>query len=310
MNHSKTIVIGAGPGGAMAAIYLARFNHEVIILDAGPAIHGRTAWAYELENVLGFTKPTPGPEFLSQVNQQLRRFNIDKRQETVTEVKRLEGGHFAITTDKPAHYTAEYVVVSVGVHDILPDVSDALDYFGHSIFPCPACNWHQTKDRKTGIIANSDRGLITARAFNAMQKGSALCVFPDRPDTSFSPELVKATQEVGVTVFTSPLICLNGRNGKLHSVILADNTEIELDILYVRLGVKRHDVFLNNPTLTLSRDPDGYIMVNFETLESSVENLYAVGPCNNGQDQVIIAAGQGATAAMDIHDRILTKLGI
>jgi thioredoxin reductase (NADPH) len=310
MKHEKTIIIGAGPGGASAAIYLARFNQDVTILDAGSAIHGRTAWAYELENVLGFTKPMQGPEFLHNVDLQLKRFNIDKREATVTQVRRQEDGTFMIFTNRPGHYTANYVVVSVGVHDIMPDVPEVYDYFGHSVFPCPACNWYQTKDRKTGIVANGDRGLITARAFNAMQKGSALCIVPDRPDTFFTKSLVAKAEAEGIIVHRSPLICLNGTKGKLHSVLLADGSEIDLEILYTRLGVKRHDVFLNNDTLAVDRDSDGYIKVNFETLESSVPSLFAVGPCNTGEDQVVIAAGQGASAAMVIHDRILTNMGI
>ena len=76
MKVPKTIVIGAGPGGATAAIYLARFNHDITILDAADHIHGRTAWAYELENVLGFIEPTPGTEFLKRIDIQLLRFGI------------------------------------------------------------------------------------------------------------------------------------------------------------------------------------------------------------------------------------------
>jgi thioredoxin reductase (NADPH) len=308
--HRKTIVIGAGPGGATAAIYLARFNHEVLLLDAGKEIHGRTAWAFELENVLGFTEPMPGPEFIKHIDVQLRRFGIEKKEEVVSKVSRSDAGRFTVVTNSGSKFSADYLVVSVGVHDVMPDVDNVYDYFGHSIFPCPACNWYQTKDRRTGIVANSDRGLVTARAFNAMQKGSALCVLPDRPDTYFSPDLHKKAEAEGIKVYTSPLICLMGTKGKLESVTLADDTELQLDILYTRLGVKRHDIFLNDPSLPIGRDADGYIQVNFETLESSVPNLFAVGPCNSGQDQVMIAAGQGAVAAMTIHDRLLTELGI
>ena len=67
---------------------------------------------------------------------------------------------------------------------------------------------------------------------------------------------------------------------------------------------------MNNDSLDEARDADGYIEIDFKTFESPVENLFAVGPCNVGQGQVIIAAGQGMVAAMEIHERILTDLGI
>ena len=309
-NRDKTIVIGGGPGGASAAIYLARFNHEVLLLDAAHTIHGRTAWAYELENVLGFTHPIPGPDYLRSIHTQLAHFNIERREETVTQVLLLADGMFEVFTNL-GRYVAGHVIVAVGVHDIMPDIPDAETYYGHSIFPCPACNWYQTKNRPTGIVTTSDRGLITALAFNDMQKGSVKCVVTDRPDNSFSPNLRSKVEAVGIEVYTSPLICVNGQGTNIHSITLADTSEILLEILYIRLGIKRHDVFLNNKSLVeLLRDEEGYIMVDFANLESSIPNLYAVGPCNNGPDQVVIAAGQGATAGLEIHTRILTGHGI
>lgn len=310
MKHVKTIIIGAGPGGASAAMYLARFNHEVILLDAPHEIRARTSWAYELETVLGFTHPIAGVQFLERVKEQLENFGVVAHEETVTGVSCSPSGHFTVKTAKPAHYTCEYLVVAVGVHDILPDVPDVDSYFGHSLFPCPACNWHQTKDRSTGIVSNSDRGIITARAFNSMQSGSAKCVFPDRPDAFYSPELVKQAEAEGIIIHRSPVICLNGSRGKLESVELADSTVIDLEVLYTRLGVKRHDAFLDTESMRLRRNTEGYIEVDFKTFESSVPNLFAVGPCNTGEDQVMVAAGQGTVAALQIHDQILTDRGI
>lgn len=310
MKHVKTIIIGAGPGGASAAMYLARFNHEVLLLDAPQEIRGRTSWAYELETVLGFTHPTAGIQFLENVKTQLEKFGVVAREETVTGVSCASDGRFTVKTAKPAHYVCDYLVVAVGVYDILPDVSGVDTYFGHSLFPCPACNWYQTKDRITGIVSNGDRGITTARAFNSMQPGSAKCVFPDRPDFSYSTELVKQAEAEGIIIYRSPIICLNGSRGKLESVELADCTVIKLEILYTRLGVKRHDAFLDLDNIQLRRDTEGYIEVDFKTLESSVPNLFAVGPCNSGEDQVMVAAGQGTVAALHIHEHILTDRGI
>ena len=306
----KTIIIGAGPGGASAAMYLARFNHDVLLLDAPTNVRGRTSWAYELETVLGFTHPTAGIVFLERITQQLARFGVVAREETVTSVTYDANGKFTVKTNRPAHYTCEHLVIAVGVHDVMPDVPNVDEYFGHSLFPCPACNWHQTKDNATGIVSNSDRGLVTARAFNSMQPGSAHCVFPDRPDAAYSPGLVKKAEAEGITVYRSPIICMKGSRGKLQSVELADGTIIDLEIVYTRLGVKRHDAFIDSESMRLCRDEEGYIEVDFSTLESSVPNLFAVGPCNTGEDQVMVAAGQGTVAALQIHDRILTARGI
>jgi thioredoxin reductase (NADPH) len=308
--HYKSIIIGGGPGGSSTAIYLARFNHEVLLLDAPDKIPSRTAWALNLENVLGFTKPRPGPEFLKDVRHQLQRFQIERREELVTDVKRDATGGFLVMTSKPAQYHATYVILAVGVHDIMPDVPHLDDYFGQSIFQCPTCNWYQTKDQKTGIISNDDSGIKTALGFNVMQAGSASYVLPDRPNPSFSQTMITKAKIYNISVFEFPLISLKGKNGKLESIMLADETILDVEILYSKLGVKRHDTFLDMETANVDRDEDGYITVNFETLETSVVNLFAVGPCNTGPDQVMVAAGQGVSAAMEIHRRILTEKSI
>lgn len=150
---------------------------------------------------------------MKKVGRQLARFGIETRTETVKEVKRGAYGRFTVLTDKPGRYLADYVIVSVGVHGVMPDVEGALDYFGHPLFPCPSCNLYQTKERKTGIITNSDRGLVTARAFNAMQGGSALCVFPDRPDAAFTSKMVKKVEADGVSVYASPVSVSRAKMG-------------------------------------------------------------------------------------------------
>lgn len=306
----RTIVIGGGPGGASAAIYLARFNHDVTLIDAGTEIPGRTRLALHLENVLGFTKVVEGPDFLSDIHRQLRKFGVIQRKEIVTHVSKEKDGTFTVKTDRPGHYRAEFVIIAVGVYDIMPDIPDIETYFGHSIFSCPTCNWYQTKDMKTGIISNEDSGVVSALAFHAMQPGSCLFVAPDRPKPHFSKAMIKKAAAAGITVYTDPIVAFTGRRGMLKSIILADETEVPIQILYTKLGVKRHDTFFDHKTIHINRNDDGYINVDFESLETSEPNIYAVGPCNSGPDQVMVAAGQGVSAAMSIHRQILTERGI
>jgi thioredoxin reductase (NADPH) len=306
----RTIIIGAGPGGSSAAIYLSRFNHEALIFDAPEKVPGRTRYALEIENVLGFNGSTPGPSYLKQVHKQLESFGIERHEELVTHVTREADGTFFVTTDKPARYKAGYVIVAVGVADLLPDVPRIEEFFGHSVYPCPTCNWYQTKDRRTAIIANDDKGINTALMFNAMQPGSALYVIPDRPRPYFSEEMRKKAAQASVEIVECPLVELNSEKGMLESVTLATGEKLELEILYTVLGVKRQDLFLDTESMQVERNEEGYLEVDFKTMETSVENLFAVGPCNCGPDQVMVAAGQGVVAAMEVHERVLAGMGI
>lgn len=76
--------------------------------------------------------------------------------------------------------------------------------------------------------------------------------------------------------------------------------------MFTKLGHSRYDTFLDAGNISVEREPkEGFLKVDWYTLETSVKNLFAVGPCNDGPDQAIIAAGQGAMAALEIHRRLV-----
>src|SRR4051812_30609148 len=105
----NTIIIGAGPGGASAAIYLARFCHQVTVIDAGEKVPGRTSMATGLRNFLGHTEPVSGSQFLTKIKEQLETYNIKIQEEKVIKVSKNLDDSFTVETDKPAQYSAKYL---------------------------------------------------------------------------------------------------------------------------------------------------------------------------------------------------------
>lgn len=304
-----TIVIGGGPGGASAAIYLARFCHPVIILDTPSEVHGRTSMATSLENFLGNTLPTPGPEFLSRVKVQLRNYNIPVHEEKVTKVSQKDNG-FSVESSKGKSYPCRYLVVAIGVGDNMPEIDGLDPYFDTSIFHCLTCDWYEHRHLDAAVIANDDRGITTALALDAMNRPPSLVVIPAKAPT-FSEALLEKAKAKNIPVYTSPLKEVHGVFGNLQKVTLEDGTTVKAKVLFTKLGHFRYDQFLDKGGIKVDREEEeGFIKVDWRHFESSVKNLFAVGPCNDGPDQAIIAAGEGALAAMEIHNRILTDLGI
>lgn len=306
-NKPKTIIIGAGPGGASAAIYLARYCHDVMLIDASHKIHGRTAMAGHVENFLGLVEPAPGQAILDNVAKQLQNFGITPVAEKVTKVSKENDSTFTVTTEEGNEHRADYVIVAVGVGDNMPKIDGLDPYYDHAIFHCLTCDWYWNRDKKAAVIANDDRGIETALMINGLHKAPLLTVIPAETPR-FSPELVIKAKANGIAVFESPLKELHGENGDLREVVLEDGTAVEAEVLFTKLGHKRYDKFLDEGGVVVEREPNGgFIKVDWQTFESSVSNLFAVGPCNEGPDQAIIAAGQGAMAALEVHRRIVNK---
>ena len=305
----KTIIIGAGPAGSSVAIYLARYNHPVILIDAGIKVHGRTSMATTIENFLGHRRKTSGTDFLARIDKQLARFPISRISEKVLKVSQNNQGQFLVITDTGKKYQAQYLVVAVGLIDKMPEISGLDPYYDHSIFHCLTCDWYQNRHKKIAVIGNGDSAITTALAINSMQKPPKLAAVPAVP-TKFSKKMVQKAKKNQIAVFSSPITKLKGRNGYLQKIQLKDGTKVEAEVLFTELGYVHLDGFLARGGLKPKRDEDGFLKVNFETFETSVKNLYATGPVNEGPDQAIVAGGEGALAAISIHAKILKQKGI
>ncbi len=304
-----TIVIGGGPAGASTAIYLARFFHSVTLIDAGEAKPGRTSMATHLENFLGNDESTSGSQFLERVGKQLDKFGVKRVADTVTKVSQ-HNQVFTVTTKNGQALEADYVVVAVGISDNMPEIDGLDPYYDTGIFHCLVCDWYWNKDKKAAVIANNDRGIGTALMMQTLYKPPLLSVVPAK-DPHFSTQALERALGLGITVYQSPLAALEGGESNLRALVLQDGTRVEAEVMFTRLSHTRYDQFLDEGGISVDREPErGFIKVNFRTFETSVKNLFAVGPCNEGPDQAIIAGGQGAMAGLEIHSRILDALGI
>lgn len=307
MEEAKAIIIGAGPAGASAAIYLARYCIDVLLIDNQPEVPARTTWVHSLQNYLGHLEHESGPEFLDRIDRHLAQYpSVYRRQETVTSVSQQSDGSFLVQTDQNHDYLTPYLILAVGVNDKMPDKVTNFQDLGHVISHCIACDWYQNKDKKLTVIADTDAGINTALLFDKMHRPPDLVVAPyTKPDYSLGA--LQQAQDKQITVYQSPIISLEQTDENSLIATLKDGTAFTTEFIFTRLGNERMDYFLDRGGIRPDRDESGYLLVNWETFETSIPNLFAVGPCNAGPDQVSIAVGEGATAAVTLARRILSS---
>lgn len=305
INKNKhTIIIGAGPGGSSAAIYIARTLWPITLIDAGEKIPGRTSMATSLQNFLGNTEMVSGGDFLEKVNSQLEKYEINRINNIVEEV-RYDDNFFHVHFDG-VELISKYLIMAIGVEDIMPEIPGMEPYYEHSIFHCLTCDWYRNKDKKAIYVIDGDRGLESVIARTTLNKPEKVSVVPGADKKSvLSEDLVNRALDLGINIYKSSIIKLVGKEGVLEKTVLKDGNEVDAEVMFTLLGHKRRDQFLDNGDIFPLRDSKGFLRVEFQTLETSIPNLFAVGPCNQGPDQAIIAAGQGAMAADVIHRRIL-----
>jgi thioredoxin reductase (NADPH) len=289
------IVIGAGPGGLQAAIYLCRYNRSVLILDRGG---GRTRHARHIENFLTRTAIS-GREIVEKGLGQVMHFGAEYQKAVVSRIIKDEENLFEVYTRDGRVFSSLFVIVATGVMDNLPVVENLYKFFGISFFTCVDCDGYMTTNKKLVIIGDSEKAIRLAFAMKQIYtKDITVLLYTGLSRPDYEGELT----EIGVSLLIGEPLRIVGHD-EMEALELKDGRKIECEVIMSYLGYRLNDEFLSE--LTLKKDNKGFKYVAGAEYESSVTGLYIVGPLNTGNDQVVIAAGQGATAAIDINKRLL-----
>jgi thioredoxin reductase (NADPH) len=289
------IIIGAGPGGLQGAIYLCRYNRDVLILDRGG---GRTQHAKHIENFLTQTAIS-GRQIIETGLRQAIHFGAEYQRATVSKVLKNKESLFEVYTKDGRTYSSWFVIVSSGVMDNLPDIENLYRFLGKSFFTCVDCDGYSTTGKKLVIMGNSEKTLRLALAMKQMfTKDITVILSSNRTFPDYEEEL----KEKNINLLIGEPSKLLGQE-KMEALELKDGRKIECEAIMSNLGYRLNDEFLLE--LPLKKDRQGFKYVTGAEYESSLSGLYIVGPLNTGNDQVVVAAGEGAVAAIDINKRLL-----
>jgi len=289
-----SIIIGAGPGGLQAAIYLGRYNRDVLLLDRSG---GRTWHARHIENVLAH-RVIAGSEIIERGLEQARSFNVQTERKHVVAVRK-EG--FFIVSSADASYHARFVIVSSGVYDVLPPFENVYRFLGAGYYTCVDCDGYKTTNKKLAVTGNSLSSVNLALAMRQLYT-TDITFIPFR--FSLPESAREVLEDEGIGIITEEPIRLLGDN-LLTGIEFKDGKRFACEAVMASFGMKLNDDFLAG--LGLKKDAEGFKYVVSVVYESSLRGLYIVGPLNTGQDQVVIAAGEGAVVAIDINKRLLEE---
>ncbi|MEE8401249.1 MAG: NAD(P)/FAD-dependent oxidoreductase [Candidatus Hydrothermarchaeaceae archaeon] len=285
------IIIGAGPGGLQAAIYLGRYNREVLLLDRGG---GRTWHARQIENFIT-QKAISGKEIIDIGMKQAQSFNVRIKKAEVTRV--LKRDYFEVSTGDEK-FISKFIIVSSGVYEKLPKLENLHKFFGTSFFTCVDCDGYNTTGKKLAVIGNSIEAVHLAFAVREMFTNDVALVLEGyRVPPGYETEL---KDEEITLIIGRPTKIIGDEN--MVAVELEGGRKIECEVILASYGYRLNDDFLSD--IELKKDREGFYFAN-QNFESSLQGLYIVGPLNTGNDQVVISAGEGAAAAIDINKRLL-----
>jgi thioredoxin reductase (NADPH) len=297
------IIVGGGPAGLTAGLYLARDKAEVLVIDKS-APGGQAAVTQALENVPGFDEPISGAEFGQRLARQARRFGVEILQaQEVTDV-RSKGKYREVVTSDGSVYGAKAVLIASGSHYRKLSVPGEDELIGINIHFCATCDGAFYKDKDVLVVGGGNSGF---------QEGLFLTRFASHVTiVEFAPE-VKATQVLqekvaaqdDMTVVTNHAVqAFAVEDGKLAAVKVQDRATGEVkewhpDGVFVFIGLSPNSGFLP-PEIELDRW--GFVVTD-KTLQTSIKGVFAAGDVRAGAtNQIASSAGEGATAALMIRE--------
>jgi thioredoxin reductase (NADPH) len=303
MNGDKPLdclIIGGGPAGLTAAIYLARFHMNILVVDEGKS---RAGWISCTRNVSGFPDGIKGTELLERMRDQAQKYGAKILTERVTKLDRDEETGLFCATWGSGCVEARKVLLATGVSNRRPPMDEALhdDALARGLVRyCPICDGFEVTDKKVGVIGSDSHGVAEA-IFIRSYTADVTLIAPDKA-MKLKTEDQQKLNEAGIECVDGPAEAV--AISKDFIVVDTGEGHHTFDTVYPALGSDTHVMLAEQLGASLS--DLGNIAVDSHQ-RTSVPGLYAAGDVVIGLDQISHAMGEGGVAATTIRNDLCSE---
>lgn len=297
----KTVVVGTGPAGYTAAIYLARADMEPLVIE-GPEPGGQLTLTSAVENYPGFPDDgVMGPDLMDKMKKQAKTFGAKFQQGLVKDVD-FSKQPFTLQVDSLGEIKSEAVIISTGASAKMLGVPGESENMGKGVSTCATCDGFFFRNKKVVVIGGGD---------SAMEEATFLTKFASQVTIIHRREELRASKIMQNRAKNNEKIHwkLNAdvqevltENGTVSAVKVynkenGEEEEIKTDGMFVAIGHEPNTSFLRGH---LDMDEKGYLNVQSGTTNTNVEGVFAGGDVQDfTYRQAVTAAGTGCMAAMD-----------
>lgn len=223
----------------------------------------------------------------------------------VTAVEKVSAECFRVLvgegTEQQA-FEARRLLLATGLRDLTPDCPGFREFYGSSVFHCPDCDGYEVKDKRVAVLAHGKHaaGFTT----NLLTWTRHLTLLTDLHEISNNDRA--SLEALDVAIRTDQVVALEGvkSNGQLQRVLFSDGEPLECDALFFNLGTELATNF--HETLGCRLDPECDLVWVDDTRQTSVKGVYAAGDITPNSQLAVVAAAEGAMAAIHLH-RSLSK---
>lgn len=290
------LIIGGGPAGLTAALYLARFRRSCVVVDAGSS---RASWIPRSHNYPGFPPGINGNDLLVRLREQASGYGARLEQGRVEHLEPHADG-FSVRYGDTSCVTRR-IILATGIEDTLPDMPDVEQAIGDGkLRLCAICD---------GYEVNGDNVAVYGEAECAIGHAVFLRTFSDQVtvvvhgEQDACDQAIALAEHYDVRLISDRVEALRPCATGIEMITCRGDT-YHFDIIYPCLGARVRSEVVQQ--LNVDCDDGGSVRVD-EHMQTSVHGLYAIGDVTPGLKQISVAVGQAAQAATAVHNSLEAK---
>ena len=304
--HTRVLVVGSGPAGLTAAIYIARAQLRPIVIEGEPSSTtdqpgGQLMLTTDIENFPGFPQGITGPELMANMRAQADRFGADLR---VTKVQRLDvtSRPFRawVTDDVDPSITADTVILATGARSMMMGVPGEDRLLSHGLSTCATCDGFFFRGQDIAVVGGGDSALEEALFLTRFASSVTIV---HRRDTLRASKIMQqrafANDKIHFAWNTQVVEVLGDDRVmglKVRDTVTGDDHVMDVTGIFVAIGHVPNTTLVNHQ---IDLEDNGYVRTGLGSY-TTVDGLFAAG---DGQDhvyrQAVTAAGSGCMAAID-----------
>ena len=298
------LVVGGGPAGLTAAIYLSRYHLDIVVVDGG---NSRANWIPRTHNHAGYPDGIEGSELLHLMREQARRYGTRIERGKVTRIDKLDCGNFCVDWGS-GPVEARTVLLATGVTNRRPQMDPEIHDEAMArglIRYCPVCDGYEVTDKKVGVIGTGSHAAAEAhfiRGFTA-----DLSLIAPEGEHDLSDEDRASLDEAGIAVIDGPIDVIEPCERTIN-LAMCDGSTHEFASVYSALGTDAHTSLAEMLGAELSEGLECIVVDDHQ--RTNIEGLYAAGDVVKGLDQISHAMGEGGVASTTIRNDLAKQMPI
>ena len=299
-----SVIIGSGPAGLTAAIYLSRAGlKNVIISGAMPG--GQLTSTTDIENFPGFPKGISGFQLMEDMALQAANFGTETLNTTVTSID-FDSRPFKIHLKNNSILETRSIILSTGSTAKYLGIENEIESIGNGVSACATCDGFFYRGKEVLVIGGGDTAMEEATFLTKL--ASKVTLVHRRNElraSAIMQERARKNEKIEWKLNYTPLKVITNELGKVSGIELRNNETNETEIIntdgiFVAIGHKPNTDFLNGK---IELDSSGYIITEGKSSKTNIPGVFAAGDVQDSKyQQAITAAGSGAIAALDAKE--------